>query len=261
MKKPEIVLLGSGHVATHIGHALQKNGNNICQIFSRNILHAQALANQVMCQKYTDKIQDLYDDADVYILALSDDALLGVSKKISLKKSNQIIVHTSGSIPMTVLENSAANYGVFYPLQTFTKNRKVDFEQIPICIESSNEWVLQTHLDMASELSSKVYQIQSEQRLALHISAIFANNFSNYMYQIAEKILHTQNIPFDILKPLIRETAEKVMEHSPVDIQTGPAKRGDVLTIEKHTAFLSSDPTYKEIYQLISNSIQNQYSK
>jgi len=254
-------LLGSGHVATHLGHALMENGNKICQVFSRNILHAQALSNQIMCHKYTDKIQDLYDDADVYILALSDDALLDVSKKISLKKSNQIIVHTSGSIPMTVLENSAANYGVFYPLQTFTKNRKVDFDQIPICIESSNEWVLQTLLDMASELSSKVYQIQSEQRLALHISAIFANNFSNYMYQIAEKILHAHDIPFEILKPLIRETAEKVMEGSPAEMQTGPAKRGDVLTIEKHTAFLSSSPTYKEIYQLISTNIHNQYSK
>lgn len=255
MSKSEIILIGSGNLATHLGKAFYKQGYKIRQVFSRDIENAKLLAKNLKCQSYTDMIAEIDLTADIYILALSDDVIEQFAGKIILKGRDQIVLHTSGSVPMGGLKGSAKNYGVFYPLQSFTKRKKVDFKKIPICVEGNNKIASDILIAMAAELSSAVYEINSEQRQALHLAAIFANNFSNFMYQIAFEILESKNIPFDILRPLILETAKKVMDARPLEMQTGPAKRRDLSTIKKHLELLSTDKKYVDIYQLLSKAI------
>lgn len=206
--------------------------------------------------KIIDNLSDL-KEADLYIIAVSDDAIENIYNQISVQ--NKLIVHTSGSFNFQSIANKNRK-GVFYPLQTFSKNKKVDFKTIPICIEAENETDFDILEKIAHSVSDKVYKIDFKQRQALHISAVFVNNFVNHLYQIGNSICDKNQIDFEILKPLIKETASKINFLSPEEAQTGPAKRHDFKTIERHLNFIS-DENQKNIYQLLTQSILSNEEK
>ena len=243
-----IVLIGSGNVATHLGVILKERGFNIVQVWSKHINNAEILAGKLRCD-YTDSLNKLRK-ADLYILAVKDDAI----RKILSNLQNVAVVHTSGSVGMGVFDNNLANHGVFYPLQTFSKDLNLDFSEIPICIEANNNKFENELINFGKKLSEKVVKMSSEQRKQLHIAAVFACNFSNHMYTISDKILSKSNIDFKLLLPLINQTVKKLTDNKPSEVQTGPAKRNDKKVIDVHLEDIE-DESSKEIYQLITNAI------
>ncbi|MEO0528914.1 MAG: DUF2520 domain-containing protein, partial [Bacteroidota bacterium] len=196
-------------------------------------------------------------DADVYIIAVSDTAIESVSQQLTAKKG--LIVHTSGSASIMELRANERN-GIFYPLQTFSKNRAVNFQNIPICIEAKKKEDLESLRKLARMISDSVYEISSEQRKSIHLAAVFVNNFTNHLYHAASEICVRNKVPFHILEPLIEETALKIKNLSPLEAQTGPARRGDTETIQKHIQQLTND-AYRDIYSLISESISTTYGE
>lgn len=248
-----IVLIGAGNVATHLALALQKAGHKIVQVYSITKESAQQLAKKVSSD-FTTEVNQISRKTDIYIVALKDKGLGDFVKQFEAKR--KIIVHTSGSVPMSIFNNqSSIKFGVFYPLQTFSKNQTIKFNDIPVCIEASDTKTENTLLKLASSVSKNVYLINSEQRKLLHIAAIFVNNFGNHLYTIAEDILQKENLPFEILKPLIEETFHKIKKYSPSEMQTGPAIRGDKEVMQHHLDYLSCSPLYQKIYKLLSDSI------
>ena len=246
----KVVILGSGNVAQHLIEVM-KNAPTIdlVQVFARN-------PNQLNQLLPSSKIVSDYQKiaaADVYIISVSDNAITEVSGKLPFE--NRLVVHTSGSSDLSVLDNKNRK-GVFYPLQTFTKGKKVDFTPIPICLETENEQDYQLLENLGNCISKKVFQINSEQRKSLHVAAVFVCNFVNHLYQIGNEICEANQIPFEVLHPLIQETAQKILEITPKEAQTGPALRNDTKTIQKHLDFLS-DENYTTIYKLLTQSIQN----
>jgi predicted short-subunit dehydrogenase-like oxidoreductase (DUF2520 family) len=248
----KIILIGAGNVATQLGIALSDAGYHISQVYSPTKKSSALLAKKLKATAITD-LKKIERDAAVYIIAVKDDAIADVAKKLHLK--DRIVVHTSGSVSIDVLKNVSKNYGVFYPLLTFTKEKKVDFKTVPFCIEGSNKATSTTLQYFAKSISSNVQLISSEQRKVIHLAAVFACNFSNHMYAIAEGILKKNKLSLDILKPLIEETAMKIRDQSPAKVQTGPAVRGDKKTMEKQLKMLSGSKKLKEIYKLISTDI------
>ncbi len=250
----KVIIIGSGNVAQHLIHAFSKSKKiDLVQVFSRQ---KESLVPLLDSHKITDKYADLAE-ADLYILAVSDDAIAAVSSQLPFEK--RLVVHTSGSISIDLLD-SKNRRGVFYPVQTFSKNVVVDFSGIPICLESENEVDFDLLGKVADSISNKVLKITELQRQALHVSAVFVNNFVNQLYQIGNEICLENNIPFEVLKPLILETANKGTTLSPKEVQTGPASRNDKQTIERHLNFLS-DENRKNIYKIITQSIQNNGKK
>ncbi len=254
----EIVLIGSGSVATHLGLALQSKGVVIKQVFSRNPANAESLANK-LGTTFVDDIADLDMSADIYIYALKDSALKSVLRKMDMPDG--IHVHTAGSIPMSDFEGYTSRFGVFYPLQSFSIQKEIDFKEIPICIEACSAEVQQILVDLAKLLTDKIYTINSEQRKKLHLAAVFACNFTNYMYDIASQILDDSDIQFEIIQPLIAETANKIKTLSPYDAQTGPAVRFDETTIARHLHMLNKTPEISKIYSLLSKDIHKRHKK
>ena len=254
----EVVLIGSGSVATHLGLALQAKGFTISQVYSRNAANAEILATKLNTSFITD-ISNIYREADIYFYALTDSAFKSILRKIDIPEGIQ--VHTAGCIPMNEFEGFTANFGVLYPLQTFSINKPLEFRQIPICIEASNREVQKTLLEIGNLLSDRVYEINSDQRKRLHLAAVFACNFTNYMYDISSKILEDSGFLFDIIQPLIAETAEKIKTMNPYEAQTGPAVRMDEKTISKHLLLLHKKPELKNIYKLLTKSIYRRHKK
>ena len=243
-----VVIIGSGNVAQHLIKAFAKNNIvEIVQAFSRN---KENLTNLIDSSKITTDLNDLVD-ADLYIISVSDNAISEVSNQLNLK--NKLAVHTSGSIAMNHLDRKNRK-GVFYPLQTFSKSKDVRFNEIPICLEAENKEDYKLLETIAKSISDKVFKINSNQRKALHVSAVFVNNFVNHLYKIGNDICHENDIPFEILQPLILETANKITSLSPNEAQTGPAKRNDSQTINSHLQFLK-DENQKEIYKILTKSI------
>jgi predicted short-subunit dehydrogenase-like oxidoreductase (DUF2520 family) len=246
-KMIKVILLGSGNVATHLFQAFSKaNVVEVVQVFSRTI--SKDFPETLQTSDYKE-----IKAADVYIICVSDSAISSVSSQLSFK--NRLVVHTSGSSDLNLLD-SKNKKGVFYPLQTFTKNKAVDFSEIPICLEAENVSDYNFLEKVANSISKNVYVISSEQRKALHVSAVFVCNFTNHLYTIGNTICLENNIPFEILQPLIEETAKKIKSLSPSEAQTGPAVRNDQKTIEKHIDFLTNE-NQKEIYKILTKSIQN----
>lgn len=245
-----VVILGSGNVALQLIRAFLKIDTiNLKQVYTRNQEDINTLKDSI---NTTNDIS-LLKQADVTIIAVSDDAISSISSHIK----NSFVVHTSGSVDMKSL-NNIGRKGVFYPLQSFSKKKKIDFKNIPICLESeTNEDLLKLE-KLVSLLQSKSYILSSHQRKKIHVAAVFANNFSNHMYTIANEICEKYNIPFDILHPLIEETSNKIKNLTPEKAQTGPAKRNDAETIENHLNLLSEKQ--QEIYLKITQSIQ-EYGK
>jgi predicted short-subunit dehydrogenase-like oxidoreductase (DUF2520 family) len=243
-----IVIIGSGNVAQHLIKAFdKKNTVEVIQVFARN-------NNAIRSIFDTTKITHSYTtilEAELYIIAVSDNAIMEVASKIPFQ--NKLIVHTSGSVCMDDLGDTKRR-GVFYPLQTFSKSKEVNFKEVPICIEAQNEADYQLLETVAKSISDTFFRINSKQRKALHVSAVFVSNFVNYLYQIGHTICNENNIPFEILQPLIQETAQKIKTLSPIEAQTGPAIRRDTQTVNAHLAFLT-DENQKDIYKLLTKSI------
>jgi len=249
----KVVIIGSGNVAIQLAHAFLKSAKvTVLQRFSRNNTNAVYFSDKI---PVTDKISTL-QEADVYILAISDSAISEFSKHLQIKKG--LVVHTSGSIPMNALV-CKANKGVFYPLQTFSKDQIINFEKTPFALETEKKEDFITLETLAKTLSKNIYSVNSQQRNKLHIAAVFANNFSNYMFKIAKDICDEHDFSFEILKPIIQETTKKLETMSPFNAQTGPAKRNDKIVIENHLQQLEGDQ--KEIYKLVSDSITKTFNK
>lgn len=243
-----IVIIGSGNVAQHlITSFLQSDEIELIQVFSRQ---KESVSHLISMDKIVSDYTEI-TQADLYIIAVSDNAIADVSAKLPFE--NRLVVHTSGSISMEILA-SKNRRGVFYPLQTFTKNKAVDFKKIPICLEAEDEEDFRIIETIAKSISSVVQSISSEQRKALHVAAVFVCNFVNHLYKIGDEICTENQLSFELLKPLIVETAQKITHLSPKNAQTGPAKRNDTETINTHLNFLS-DENQKEIYKLLTKSI------
>jgi len=247
----DIVILGAGSVATHLAISLHSHGFRIRQIYSRTSNSAQMLAMKTSSEYITD-LEFLEKDADLYIVALKDSVIECLIRKLFV---SGIVVHTSGSLPMSLLENMSLRYGVFYPLQTFSKSRPIHFDDIPICLEASDSSTLQALHLVAATLSKQIHNIDSAQRRYIHLAAVFSCNFSNFMYVAAADILKSRNIEFDIMLPLIKEFFEKVRLMEPWEAQTGPAIREDKTIIGKQLELLNEFPAYKEIYKQITEKI------
>ena len=250
--------IGAGNLATQLSKVLKDKGFNISQVYSRSEKSAKLLAG-LLKTNYTISIGEINSNADIYFVAVKDSVHEEVLTQIDF--NNKLVVHCSGSLPLSSLEKYSQNIGVFYPLQTFLKNRFVDFSLIPIFIESDsveNEKVLH---EIACKISNSVTVLDSEARNILHISAVFASNFVNHFYTISSEILKTKNIPFDVLKPLILETAQKIQKMDPKKAQTGPAVRFDENIITAHSNKLRHLNDYKELYNSISKSIFEHHTK
>ncbi|WP_116788029.1 Rossmann-like and DUF2520 domain-containing protein [Flavobacterium psychrotrophum] len=249
-----VIILGSGNVAQHLIKAFSAAADvNLVKAYAR---HPEKLSHLLPPEKITNVISNLAD-ADVYIISVSDDAIAAVSAELQFK--GKLVVHTSGSTPLEILDNKNRR-GVFYPLQTFSAAKAIDFSTVPLCLESEFSQDLQTLHTLAQAISKSFYHIDSKQRQALHVAAVFVSNFVNHMYVLGSEVCAQNNIPFDILKPLIKEVADKATSLPPLQAQTGPALRGDEKTISRHLDFLQ-DEKLKEIYTLLTYSIQQTHEQ
>ncbi|RGM47518.1 MULTISPECIES: Rossmann-like and DUF2520 domain-containing protein [Bacteroides] len=249
-----IVFIGAGNLATNLAKELYYKGFRIAQIYSRTVEAAQVLAQTVEAE-YTTDLSTVINNARLYIVSLKDTAFVELLPEIILGKEKGLWVHTAGSIPMNVWEGQIERYGVFYPMQTFSKQRKVDFSDIPIFVESNSAEDTRFLKDIAAVLSERVYEATSEQRKSLHLAAVFTCNFTNHMYTLAADLLEKYELPFEVMLPLIDETARKVHELNPHLAQTGPAIRYDKNVINNHLQMLVDEPQIQELYRLISESI------
>ncbi len=251
--RQKITVIGAGNVAGHLAPALVKKGYLILEIFSRSGQTARELAAVTgsLPKSFPDRINP---EADIILLALGDDAIPRVLEQIS--PCTQLLVHTAGSVSSDVLAPCSSRYGVLYPLQTFSRNRRLELSQVPFFVEGNNGESLSLIKAMAESLSPRVIEADSETRLMLHIAAVFSSNFQNHLYRISEELLRKEGIPFSHLEPLLRETLDKAMEIGPGQAQTGPAVRRDSAVMEKHLARLSSDPAWQAIYRQLSENIQ-----
>jgi predicted short-subunit dehydrogenase-like oxidoreductase (DUF2520 family) len=247
-----IVILGAGNVATHLSRALQNAGFTILQVYSRTKASAQALSDKLGCA-YCTEYDQIVRDAAFYIYALKD-SVLDEAIEI-LKIPTAVHVHTAGSVSLTVFEGKVSRYGVIYPLQTLSKNKNIDFREVPLFVEGCNAEVTALLLEMAGCISQHCRQIDSRQRAALHLAAVFCCNFVNCMYAVADEVVTQADLPFDVLLPLISETAGKISSLSPAEAQTGPAVRYDTNIMNKHLDMLADKPQLQEIYQKMSDLI------
>lgn len=250
----KIIFIGAGNLATRLSLGMQRVGMTVKQVYSHTSHHAEELARKLSCS-WTVVPEEISTDADLYIFSLKDDVLQEVIARV--KPNNGLWIHTAGSMPMQVFEKYTPRFGVLYPLQTFSKGRKVSFDIIPFFLEANSEKDGKMLNKVASALSERVQFLSSEKRKSLHLAAVFACNFTNHIYALAEKILQEQNIPFEVLLPLIDETAAKIHNMTPAKAQTGPAIRYDENVINKHLDMLA-EPETKAIYQLISQSIHKE---
>lgn len=253
------VIIGAGNLATQLAMALAEKGITIQQVYSRTLERAMELAQKVNAQS-TSELSQVVSGADIYVIAVKDSAIEEVLKGLPIDKES-LVVHTAGSIPMDVLNCFTQRYGVFYPLQTFSVTRKADFADIPICIEANVAEVLTNLEILGYRISSYVQQVSSEKRKALHLAAVFVNNFVNHMYAIGSDLLEQNNLDFKLLKPLIRETAQKIESMHPLEAQTGPAKRMDQQVIGNHLNMLEGQPEWQKIYSFVTQSIYRSQNK
>ncbi len=252
MDNYKIVFIGAGNLATQLASRCKKLGYNIAQIYSKTEESAKTLAS--ICKApYTTDLSSIISNADIYIYAVKDTALEATIQNTKTKKG--IHIHTAGSMPLSIFKNNKDNFGAFYPFQTFSKNREVDFSKIPILIEANTEDNTVFLEEFGRNLSQQVLRCSSDQRKSVHLSGVFACNFVNHMYSIAEGLLQDANLPFEVLQTLIDETAAKTHTLSPKKAQTGPAVRYDTNVINKHLIMLNDNPNEKELYELISKNI------
>ena len=250
----DVVLIGAGRVATHLGMALKQAGHRIVCVYSRTIASASALAARTDSLA-TDDVRQMPQSADVFVIAVKDAVLATLAAQLSKGREGQLFLHTAGSMPMGVFQGLVCHYGVFYPMQTFSKERQVDFSEIPVFIEGSDHEALTCARTLAESVSHRVFVMSSDERKYLHLAAVFACNFTNHCYALAADILHDHGLPFDIMLPLIDETTRKVHDFEPSQVQTGPAVRYDENVISMQAAMLADHPLMQDIYERMSQSI------
>jgi predicted short-subunit dehydrogenase-like oxidoreductase (DUF2520 family) len=249
-----VCILGAGNVASHLFKVFSKTEQvSVKQWYNRSINTIAPYKNEV---EIIDDVAKL-KEADVYILAVSDDAIKGLAAKLPFE--NRLVVHTSGSVSLYDIDKKH-HRGVFYPIQTFSKDADMDFANVPICIEALKTEDYKLLKKLAISIGSPTRKINSDQRRVLHLAAVFVNNFTNQLYRIGHEITESEGAEFDVLKPLIMETALKVQTHSPYTSQTGPAKRNDKKTIKKHLKVLENEH-HKDIYKLLTESIQRTHGR
>lgn len=248
-----VVILGAGNVAFHLTRALIENTVNVRQVFNRTLSKAQEVgeANKV---SYTDKISEL-EKADLYIIAASDSAVEELSHYIPF--DDALVVHTSGSLGTDVLKGDYRK-GVLYPFQTFTKFKSLPYSEVPFFVEAENKEDEDALYKLAEKISNEVHRTSSEKRLKVHMAGVWVANFSNHLYYLGEQICKEAGFPFDVLRPLIEEASLKVQTLEPYEAQTGPARRGDEIVIQKHLDIIE-DSRIQQLYKLLSDSIQRTY--
>ena len=251
-----VVLLGAGRVATHLAPALVKAGCRIVQVWSRTETSAAKIADPLGVA-HTDNLDAVSIDADIYIACVADGALPEVAARIVARVgAAPLFLHTAGSVGLELWRQcGASRYGILYPLQTFSKERVVEVSKVSFFVEASDEMTMVAIEELAHRLSDKVFRADSKRRARLHVAAVFACNFTNAMYGVAHQLLSEENIPFEVLLPLIDETAAKVHTLDPHDAQTGPAVRGDVAVMQNHMEALADNEDLHAMYALISNYI------
>ena len=252
----KITLIGSGNVATQLAGAFMDKGIQIIQVYSLHLNNARILASKIGCEASND-LAKLNQDADLYIIAVKDDAISSLNEG-NFRMRGKTVVHTSGSAGLDAINHISDKTGVFYPLQTFSKNRAVDWKKIPVCIEASDPETGDLLHEFAERVTNSVFYIDSNTRRRLHLAAVFANNFTNYLLSQANEIIGDK-LPFSILEPLVKETLEKALDIGPEAAQTGPAMRGDIHTMEAHLKLLENKPEAKELYHIISELIGKKY--
>ncbi|CAH8283346.1 putative short-subunit dehydrogenase-like oxidoreductase (DUF2520 family) [Mariniflexile fucanivorans] len=249
-----VVILGAGNVATHLFKAFSKTGQvSVIQWYNRSIDAIKPYKNEV---EIIDNLSQLIE-ADLYILAVSDDTIKSLSSQLPFE--NRLVVHTSGAAGVYDIDKKHKR-GVFYPLQTFSKTASINFADVPICIEALESTDYQLLKKIAKLIGSPTKKVNTDQRKVLHLAAVFVNNFTNQLYRVAHEITESEGAEFDLLKPLILETAKKVQDHSPYMAQTGPAKRNDKKTLKKHLKLLK-DQHHTDIYNLLTSSIQRTHGR
>lgn len=255
MSRFNIAIVGTGNVAWHLAPALENAGHTITEVYGRDLHLAEKIVQRLYSAEAKDHLDFSESKAKIFILAISDHAISQVADAIILPDES-ILVHTSGSTPLDHLAYSSASYtGILYPLQSFTKSHPIDFEEVPFLLESDDQTTLQTLKKLAKSLSPLQYVVKSKDRLALHVAAVFASNFTNHMLRIAEEVMSRQGLDPEMLRPLIIEQISKTLDIGPKAAQTGPAVRGDLNTLDLHHQFLNYNAQVAEIYKLISQDI------
>ena len=253
LEPKNVVLIGAGHVAFHLGKALKRSGNKLLLLINRDAKKGERLGFELGCE-YTTDFKAIPDQTDIVIIAVKDDAISEVASKIFCP--GKVVVHTSGSVPMSALGDASDRLGVFYPLQTMHRGSEVNMKEVPFCIEGNSKWNEGMLLELASSISENVQVLSSEQRKITHIAAVFACNFTNHFYALSEEILEKNGMNLDILKPLIKKTAANILTNHPKALQTGPAKRNDTKVMQEHLDMLENlSPELKKLYEDVSESI------
>jgi len=248
-----VVIIGSGNGATVLGRLFKKNGHEVIQVMSRQTEHARILANELGCAYANyEGITDM--SADLYLVAITDGVLFDLDK--SFRLGNKLIVHTAGSVSKDVLKDISNNYGILYPFQSLRKEMET-FPDIPLLVDGNTDEAITLIEDFARTLSPTVRRTTDDERLKLHVAGVVVNNFTNHLYTIAEDFCNKENLDFKLLFPLIKETTERIQRYSPKDVQTGPAVRNDVFTLDKHLRILSIHPKLKYLYLKLTDSIMN----
>ena len=248
-----IVLVGAGGLATNLGLALHEAGHDVLAVFSRTMEHARMLAERIGSQP-TDDICALPNEAGLFIVSVKDAVLTDVVQQLMQGREEQYFAHTAGSMSLTLFQGMARHYGVFYPMQSFSKERRINFSEVPVFLEASDAQTLTQLKALSATLTPHVYELSTDERRYLHLAAVFACNFANHCYALSAEILQQHGLPFSVMLPLIDETARKVHHLSPLEAQTGPAVRYDLNVISKQQQLLD-DPDMRELYERLSKSI------
>jgi predicted short-subunit dehydrogenase-like oxidoreductase (DUF2520 family) len=250
----KIVIVGAGRIAWHLGKRLKSKGLPVSQVISRTAEHAEALA-EVLQAEWSDTPAEILSDADWVILAVKDDAIAEVAESFAPYAQEALVTHTSGGTAGAILARHFSRYGVFYPLQSFSVEHTPVWSKIPFCVDAAKQEDLFELKKIAKIIGNLVYHVDDEQRALLHVAAVFANNFANRCFAIAEKILDEKDLPFELLHPLMEETLAKALQDSPERMQTGPAMRGDLDTVKRHLTLLQNNPDWQDIYRIMSENI------
>lgn len=249
-----VVIIGAGNVATVFGRLIINANHEVIQVVSRSIGNARLLANELGCA-FADNPKILDTTADVYVVAMADVALNDIRESYFL--GDKLIVHTAGSVSKDILKLVSINYGVMYPLQSLRKENRELQQDIPLLIDGNTPEVTKLVEQFALTLSSTVAIVNDEQRLKLHVAAVIVSNFTNHLYSLAADYCNKESLDFKMLQPLIEETAIRLRYHLPVEMQTGPAIRKDITTLDKHLRILSQHPELKKVYLRMTDSIMN----
>lgn len=250
----KIVIVGSGRIAWHLGKRLKAKGLQVAQVLSRTAENAEALG-EALHAPWSADWTDVLPDADWLLIAVRDDAIEPVARALAPLVPDALATHTSGATPGAVLQPHFSRFGVFYPLQSFSFERTPVWSKIPFCVDAQSEEDVLFLKKNAKIIGNLVYRVNDEQRSTLHVAAVFANNFANHCFSIAEKLLDEKDLPFEMLHPLMEETLAKALADSPARMQTGPALRGDLDTVQRHLLLLREHPEWQGLYKKLTTSI------